>query len=111
MSYHADRISKPHPDVTCPACGSGDVRHVWSDHLHETPVIFECGNARCHRPEFGVLRLNGRIVHCGTPGKFRPRSTGHSAVKHANRARAMENLPPALTRTIWDGPLRGVEDV
>lgn len=98
-------------DLVCDVCGSSRVRLVAVDHLASTPAILRCVNDRCQRQEFRVLRQHGQVLHCGAPGSFRPRSSLHSAVKQANRERAMENLPPLLDRAIRHGLLLGVEDV
>lgn len=111
MSCYADSLAKLHPGVACPACRSGEIGHVWSDHLRETPAIFECRNSECPRHEFRVLRLNDRIVHCGTPGRFKPHHRKRAAHPKDHRPRAMENLPPLLDWAIRNGRLRGVERV
>lgn len=97
--------------VHCDRCGSEGVRQVYSDDLRSTPAIFECANPACSRREFRVLRLRGRIVHCGEPGEFTPRNMTHSAIRHANRERAMEHLPSFVELAIGRGGLRGLEYV
>ena len=97
--------------IVCDLCRSRWVRRVWSDHLKDTPSIFECGDNSCPRDRFLVLRIRGQVRYCGIPERYRPLRPTHSATQHAFRNEAMSGLSPTFECAIRRGLLKGVEHV